>query len=188
MKYLYICLLLFFIPDNGNTQTPTTVAKKVMIIRSYNELLKVPNRRPGQGDYTQHYISLYPPRRGALRITVLGSFVEKMNDSKVFGWDLDRDSYLSILKRYNIPLSKTIQPSLLPEQLPEPKTYYRLNEKPITIQMWTAEAVCEKFMKEEDGQVIDSMFIVKSLKNFQPLDNFVDDSFCSIQWTSIIRK
>jgi hypothetical protein len=67
MNCLYIYLLLLLIRGNHTNQADTTVTKKVMIVRSYNELLQLPGKRTGQGDFTSYFISLYPSKSRALK-------------------------------------------------------------------------------------------------------------------------
>ncbi|WP_316811478.1 hypothetical protein [Pedobacter heparinus] len=71
---------------------------------------------------------------GALKNIVTGNIDDRINESKVFAYSIDRNSYLTIMKRYNIPKSHADYQDMLPElnAYAEAKTYCRLNEKPIT--------------------------------------------------------
>jgi len=183
MNCLYIYLLLLLIRGNHTDQADTTVTKKVMIVCSYNELLQLPDKRPGQGDFTSYFISLYPSKSGALKNIIIGNFVDKIKYSKVFAYDIDRNSYLTATSQYEVSKSRAEPTPVLPplKELPKARTYYQLKAKPITLQIWTAEALCERYLKEKGGK-IDSIFIVKSLSKFEPLDNFTDNASVSIQY------
>ncbi|WP_316793749.1 hypothetical protein [Pedobacter frigoris] len=186
MNYIHLSLLFFFTCLNLSKQTPELVTKKVMVIQVYGELLKINNHGPVPVDYWGFYISLFAPKPGALKPIVLGSFDDKINKNKIFAWDIDANAFSNVERRYQIVRPRTGPHLILPDmrEFPECKTYYQLIEKPRTAVMWTADAICKKYTKEVNGAVVDSIFMVQSLKNLQPLDDFVDDSFCKIQWRS----
>ncbi|QNN42406.1 hypothetical protein [Pedobacter roseus] len=194
MKLLSVCLSLLFINISHSPQTKNTVSKKVMIVRSYHELLELPKKTQNphkvvadfSGDFTDYYIALYPSEPGTLKDIILGDYNEQINASKVFGFDLDRNAYLTVKSRYNLPKFWDESEAVLPplKEINEGKTYYRLKGKPITLNLWTADAICEKHIKIVAGKAVDSIFIVKKLANLQPLDNFVDSLSCTVQYKS----